>query len=85
VARLSWEFQTVTVLRRYRARDHDYVWVSGELELSSGWESILAEQAVNGWELVAACVECSEINNSRTETSGYRLFFKRHAPGSVPV
>jgi hypothetical protein len=80
---VSWEFQTITVLRRYRPRDHDYVWVSGELELTTGWEQILAEYAVAGWELVGACVECSEINNSRTETSGYRLFFKRPGGGGV--
>ena len=78
---MSWEFQTVTVWRRYRARDHDYVWVSGDLELTEGWERILAEQAVAGWELVSSSVECSEINNSRTETSGYRLFFKRPVSG----
>jgi hypothetical protein len=82
---VTWEFQTLTVLRRYRPRDRSYVWVSGDFEMTEGWETILAEQAVKGWELVGASVECSEINNSRTETSGYRLFFKRQVAGDVPA
>jgi hypothetical protein len=75
----AWEFQTITVYRRYRNRERDYVWVSGALERICGWDAILAEEAQAGWELISATVECSEINNSRTDTSGLRLFFKRPA------
>jgi hypothetical protein len=74
---MSWEFQTITVYRRYRNRDRDYVWVSGAHDRVLGWETILAEEAKEGWDLVSAVVECTEIQNSRTDTCGYRLFFKR--------
>ena len=76
---MKWEIKTVAVIRRYRNRERDYVWVTDESARVSDWETILAIKAEAGWELVSACVDCSEINNTRTETSGYRLFFKRSA------
>jgi hypothetical protein len=77
---MRWEFQTISVFRRYRHRERDYTWVTDEPRMVGGWEEVLATQAEAGWELVSACVESSEINNTRTETSGYRLFFRRPTP-----
>jgi hypothetical protein len=75
---MSWQSHTVAVWRRYDNRNRDYRWIAsaphGEI---FGWEKILAAQARDGWELVAACVDAYQEGNTSTEATGYRLFFKK--------
>ncbi|MBO0849442.1 MAG: hypothetical protein J2P20_08270 [Pseudonocardia sp.] len=77
---MSWQFRTVAVWRRYDNRARDYRWTaSTSSEDVSGWEEILAGEAHDGWELVAACVDGYQEGNTSMEATGYRLFFKRPA------
>jgi len=76
---MSWEFSTVEVSRRYNNRAREYRWETREMGATiSGWNNILAAQATTGWELVSACVDGYQENNTTMEATGYRLFFKRN-------
>lgn len=70
----------MVVWRRYDNRQRDYRWIAetpaGEI---AGWEEILARQSHDGWELVAACTDSYQENNTSMDATGYRLFFKRPA------
>lgn len=75
---MGWEFKTIDVNRRYNNRLRSYLWESGEpTRALVGWEDILAAESGTGWELVNACVDSYQENNTMMEATGYRLFFKR--------
>lgn len=79
---MSWEFRTIEVSRRYNNRAREYRWETGETGAPiNGWDNILGAQAETGWELVSACVDGYQENNTTMEATGYRLFFKRNVDG----
>ena len=77
---MAWELKTIEVSRRYNNRAREYRWERGDEDVSSplaGWYDILASEAGTGWELVNACVDSYQENNTNMEATGYRLFFRR--------
>jgi len=79
---MRWEFRTITIWRRYRNRERNYFWESGDIGSQiTGWDNILSHEAMSGWELVSACVEGYQEGNTSMEAIGYRLFFQRELRG----
>jgi hypothetical protein len=77
---MAWELKTIEVSRRYNNRAREYRWERGDEDVSTplaGWYDILASEAGTGWELVNACVDSYQENNTNMEATGYRLFFRR--------
>jgi hypothetical protein len=79
---MGWEYMTVEVARRYYNRAREYRWEAVDLAASAdGWDGVLAAQAAAGWELLTVCVDSYQENNTNTEATAYRLFFKRQRAG----
>jgi hypothetical protein len=45
---------------------------------TGGWDNILGARAGIGWELISACFDSCQENDTTMEATGYRLFFKRY-------
>ena len=75
---MGWELKTIEVSRHYNNRAREYRWEREDTGTPlAGWHDILASEAGTGWELVNACVDGYQENNTSMEATGYRLFFKR--------